>query len=99
MHPQEASRAAMNPSRKHRDPEHADTARPQKGDVMITRESHLSSRYTIRQLPHNGQLSALSRDDAVLLARQFAQMNAVNVWYSDDTTLRLLEAYRSGTES
>lgn len=62
---------------------------------MISREPDSPSRYTIRQLPDNGQLSALSRDDAVLLARRFAQGNAVNVWYSDDITLRLLEAYRT----
>ena len=61
---------------------------------MITRESRPSTRYTIRQLPDNGQLTASSRDDAVLLARAFAEARAVNFWYSDETTLRLLEAYR-----
>ena len=70
------------------------SARPQDGDVMITRETRPSTRYTVRQLPDNGQLTASSRDDAVLLARGFAQARGVNFWYCDDTTLRLLEAYR-----
>ena len=68
---------------------------PRDGDVMITHESSLAGLYTIRQLPANGQLSALSRDDAVLLARRFAEAQIVNIWYRDENTLRLLEQYRS----
>jgi len=69
-------------------------ARPHDGDLMITRESGPATRYTIRQLPGIGQISAAERDDAVRLARGVARARAFNVWYRDEATLRLLEVYR-----
>lgn len=68
--------------------------RPQDGDVVVTRESRSPIVFTIRQLPGDVQLSASSRDDALRLARGFAMKNAVDLWYSEGETLRLLEAYR-----
>jgi hypothetical protein len=67
---------------------------PRDGDVMVTRESRSPIVFTIRQLPGDVQLSASSRDDAIRLARGFAMKNAVDLWYSDGETPRLLEAYR-----
>ena len=67
---------------------------PRDGDVVVTRESRSPITFTIRQLPGDVQLSASSRDEAIRLARGFARKNAVDVWYSEGETLRLLEAYR-----
>jgi hypothetical protein len=51
-------------------------------------------RYTIRQLPAPVQISASARDEAVRVARRFAQKHAVDIWYQEKDGLRLLEAYR-----
>jgi hypothetical protein len=61
---------------------------------MVTRESRSAVRYTVRQHPGNVQFSATPRDEAVRLARIFAQTHVVDVWYSENGTHRLLEAYR-----
>jgi hypothetical protein len=60
---------------------------------MITRDSGTCTRYTVQRLPDIGQV-APSREFAVTLARGFAQARAINVWYSDETTPCLREAYR-----
>jgi hypothetical protein len=70
---------------------------PQDGDVIVTRESRSAVRYTVRQHPGTVQFSASPRDEAVRLARSFAQKQAVDVWYADNGTHRLLEAYRPRT--
>jgi hypothetical protein len=62
--------------------------------VVVTREAHLRVHYTVRQLPGIVQFSAAVRDEAVRLARSFGQKYGINVWYSDNGTYRLLEAYR-----
>lgn len=61
---------------------------------MVACELVASRRYTIRQLPAAVQISASSRDEAIQVARRFAQVHAVDVWYQDVDSLRLLEAYR-----
>jgi hypothetical protein len=61
---------------------------------MVARESASSGRYTIRQMPAVIQISAASRDEAVQIARRFAQSHAVDIWYQENASLRLLEAYR-----
>ena len=43
------------------------------------------------------QFSADVRDEAVQLARGFGREHAVDVWYTDRSTYRLLEAYRPRT--
>ena len=70
---------------------------PQDGDVVVTRESHSRVHYTVRQLPGIVQFSAAVRDEAVRLARSFGQKHAIDVWYSDNGTYGLLEAYRPRT--
>jgi len=67
---------------------------PQAGDVVVTREAQSRVHYTVRQLPGIVQFSAPARDDAVRLARSFGRTHRVDVWYSEDGTYRLLEAYR-----
>jgi hypothetical protein len=70
-------------------------ALPRSGDVVVVREKHSAVRYTIRQLPATvQQLGASSRDEAIRLARGFAQRHGVDLWHSEDGTYRLLEAYR-----
>jgi hypothetical protein len=53
--------------------------------------------YTVRQVPGIAQFSATGRDEALRLARAFGQRHAVDVWYSQAGTYRLLEAYRPRT--
>jgi hypothetical protein len=70
---------------------------PQDGDVVITREIHSRVHYTVRQLPGSVQFSAPLRNEAERLARSFGKRHAVDVWYSDAATYRLLETYRTRT--
>ena len=70
---------------------------PQDGDVVVTREAHSRVHYTVRQLPGIVQFSAAARDEAVRLATSFGQKHRIDVWYSEDGTYRLLEAYRPRT--
>jgi hypothetical protein len=76
---------------------HPERSSPQDGDVVVTREAHSRAHYTVRQLPGIVQFSATVRDEAVRLARRFSQRYAVDVWYSEAGTYRLLEAYRPRT--
>jgi hypothetical protein len=68
---------------------------PQDGDVVVTQEPESEVRYTVRQLPATvQQFGSSSRDEAIRLARSFAQGHGVNLWYREGGTFRLLEAYR-----
>jgi hypothetical protein len=53
--------------------------------------------YTVRQLPGIVQYSVGGRDEAVRLARSFAQQFDVDIWYREAGTYRLLEVYRPPT--
>jgi hypothetical protein len=75
-------------------PASSDRPSPQDGDVVVTRQAEAHVHYTVRQLPGIVQFSAGVRDNAVRLARGFAQQYAVDVWYCEAGTYRLLEAYR-----
>ena len=72
---------------------------PQDGDVVVTREAQSLVHYTVQQLPGMIQFSSAVREEAVRLARTFAQKYAVDVWHSDGGTHRLLEAYRPRTSA
>jgi hypothetical protein len=61
---------------------------------VVARESNPALRYPVRQVPGVVQFAASAREEAVRLARGFAQRHAVNLWYSEDGNQRLLEAYR-----
>jgi hypothetical protein len=63
----------------------------------VVREKNSAIAYTVRQLPATvQQLGAASREEAIRLARSFAQRQGVDLWHSEDGTYRLLEAYRPG---
>ena len=68
---------------------------PRDGDVVVGREAHSAVTYTVRQVPGDVQFHSSVRDEAVRLARDFAQTITVDVWYSDDGMYRLLEAHRT----
>jgi hypothetical protein len=72
---------------------------PQDGDIVVIREWKSAVRYAVRQLPGHVQLISSSPDEAVRLVRGFARTHAVDVWYSEGGSTRLLEAYRPGTVS
>jgi len=72
----------------------ADPWRPPDGDVIVGRDSRSGVKYTVRQAPGDVQFHASVRDEAIRLARSFAVRAAVDVWYIDADTCRLLEAYR-----
>jgi hypothetical protein len=61
---------------------------------VVAREPALGIGFTVRQHPGSVQLGASARDEAVRLARGFAQAFSVDVWYVERGTYRLLEAYR-----
>jgi hypothetical protein len=67
---------------------------PQDGDLVVARASKSAVRFTVRQVPGDVQFSSPVRDEAVRLAAGFAKKNAVDLWYSDDAGLRLLETHR-----
>jgi hypothetical protein len=69
-------------------------SQPRDGDIVVTRESKSGAAFTIRQVPGVVQFSAFVRDEAIRLARGFARENNVDLWYCEDGTYRLLEAYR-----
>ena len=67
----------------------------QDGDVVVTRESEAKIRFTVRQLPATvQQFGPSSRDEAIRLARGFARAHAVDLWYREGDTFKLLEKYR-----
>ena len=72
------------------------SVRPGDGDVVVSLESGSPVNYAVRQLPGVIQLSASSRDEALRLARCFAQRHAVDLWYSEGPKNLLLERYRAG---
>jgi hypothetical protein len=75
-------------------PDLAGATRPRDGDVIVARDSLAQIRFTLRQIPGGVQLHTRSRDEAIRIARGFAQEVIVDVWYSSSGTYELLEAYR-----
>jgi hypothetical protein len=71
---------------------------PLEGDVVVTGEADVSPRFTVRQFPGVAQIGASTREQAVRMARAFAQVHRRDLWYSEDGHLRLLEAYRARVE-
>jgi hypothetical protein len=80
--------------RPHDSADPASTA-PQHGDLVLAPDSRPGGRHTVRQVPGTIQLSAATRDEALRLARSFAQRHGVDIWqHSDDTSYQSLETYR-----
>lgn len=72
-----------------------DRSAPRDGDVIVARDARLGVRHTVRQHPVDVQFSASARDEALRLARGFAKVHAVDLWFSDNGSTRLLEVYRT----
>jgi hypothetical protein len=70
---------------------------PQNGDLVVARESRAVVVYTLCQVPGVVQVSTAARDEAIRLARGFAQAHGLDVWYAEDGGYRLLEVYRKST--
>lgn len=64
------------------------------GDVLITREAVSPVRFTVRQVPGAVQLSAATCAEAMRIARAYARTHRLDVWYGENGTVRLVEAYR-----
>jgi hypothetical protein len=60
----------------------------------VTREAQSRVHYTVRQLPGIVQFSSPEYAEAVRLANGFGQKYAVDVWFCERGTYRLVEAYR-----
>jgi hypothetical protein len=67
---------------------------PEDGDVIVTHERIPIVHFTVRRHPDAAPVNAQRRDVALEVARGFAQVHAVNVWYCENGSERLLEVYR-----
>lgn len=67
---------------------------PLDGDVVVSWKPRSAVRYTVRQFPGVVQFSASSREEAVRIARGFAQRYAIDLWGWAEGIYRLLEKYR-----
>jgi len=67
---------------------------PRDGDIVITRVCRSPVKFTVCEAPGVAQFQACTRNEAIQLARGYAQRAAVDLWYADDETKRLLEVYR-----
>ena len=67
---------------------------PRDGDVVIVRESRSVAKYLVRQLPGVVQFHVRNKDEAIQLARGFAQRAAVDLWCGEESICTLLETYR-----
>jgi hypothetical protein len=67
---------------------------PRSGDLIVERTSTADGAFSVQQVPGGPQFRASTRNEAVQLARRFAQSHAVDLWYADRGTYRLLERYR-----
>ena len=67
--------------------------KPKDGDRVLLREGHSPPRWVL--LRHSGpkQLSFQSQEDALATARSMASELGVDIWTSDESAYRLLEAY------
>ena len=72
----------------------APMAEPQNDDVVVVCAPGATPPFGVKQVPHAVQFGASTRDDAVQLARSFAQSRAVDLWCSDGGDCRLLERHR-----
>lgn len=71
------------------------TPLPRDGDVVVTYENRSPACFAVCQAPGVVQLSASTREGALRLARAFAQKHELDLWFREDGTYRLLEAYRT----
>jgi hypothetical protein len=70
------------------------TLEPREGDLVVARDATLGQHHTVVQFPGLTLASMAAKDDAIELARDFAQLRNVDVWYADHGDRRLIEAFR-----
>ena len=68
---------------------------PRSGDLIVERTSAADGAFSVQQVPGGPQFRASTRNEALQLARWFAQTHAVDLWYAERGNYRLLERYRS----
>jgi hypothetical protein len=68
---------------------------PQEGDIVVTRTSDPIPRYTIRKIPGEPQILSRTWQQAVHMARRFAQQYRVDVWMAGGLGVRLIASYRT----
>jgi hypothetical protein len=59
---------------------------PASGDILVSKATARSDFYTISVGPNSSELSADSYDDAVKMARAFANARGVDEWFTVDHT-------------
>lgn len=69
-------------------------ATPLEGDLVVSCEARSAVRYTVRRVPGRPQFSASELDEALRLARGYALMHGVDIWYDENGSYRPLETYR-----
>ena len=67
---------------------------PREGDLVVIRDALSTPCHTVVQVPGLRLATMAAEDDAVAIARDFAQLRHVDVWYTDHETQRLIEAFR-----
>jgi hypothetical protein len=68
---------------------------PREGDIVVTRTSEPIPRYTIRKIPGEPQILSRTRQQAVQMARRFAQQYRVDVWMAGGLDVQLIASYRT----
>lgn len=66
----------------------------QNGDIVIVHDPTSPIPWMVREIPDAAQFGSSSKDQALQLARGYAQAHRVDVWCNDGGHVRLLERYR-----
>jgi hypothetical protein len=69
-------------------------ATPQNGDIVIVHYPTSPIQWMVRQVPDPAQFGSSSRDQALQLARGYAQAHRLDLWCNDSAGVRLLEQHR-----
>jgi hypothetical protein len=67
---------------------------PREGDLVVIRDALAPSSHTVVQFPDLRLATMAAEADAIAIARDFAQLRQVDVWYTDHDTRRLIDAFR-----
>lgn len=72
-------------------------AEPRPGDVIVGRDTDPEVRFSVRLHPGPVQFTTNAREDALRIAREFAEHQRVDLWQSEAGTCRRLERNRRPT--
>ena len=70
-------------------------SRPTHGDIIVAVSGQRPAAYDVRIEPGPPQLTVSGRELVVRRVCEFASRNAVNAWWADDGSFRLLASHRS----